>query len=109
VFQAFCPTPIVVRAGADGAYARAPEWQGWVPAFHNSSTGGARDVTGGGNAFMGGLLAGMLLTGDVRAGESPLHIQISRSVHLRLDGRVVCHRATRHSTALKRRRARAVE
>ncbi len=99
----------MVRAGADGAYAHSSEWQGWVPAFHNSLTGGARDVTGGGNAFMGGMLAGMLLTGDLRAGESPLHIQISRSVHLRLGGRVVCHRATRHSTALKGRWARAVE
>ncbi|KLT41647.1 Ribokinase-like protein [Cutaneotrichosporon oleaginosum] len=66
-FRARCSTPIVVRAGADGAYALSYEWSGRVPAFWRD---GSRilDVTGGGNAFMGGLLAGLLLTNDMRAG-----------------------------------------
>ncbi|BEJ05958.1 hypothetical protein CcaverHIS641_0304800 [Cutaneotrichosporon cavernicola] len=67
-FQARCSTPIVVRAGADGAFALSSDWKGWVPAFWRvGEESHIVDVTGGGNAFVGGLLAGLLLTRDLRA------------------------------------------
>lgn len=56
---------IVVRAGEHGSFTLSEDWTGWVPAYHQN-VGKVLDVTGGGNAFMGGLLAGLLTTGDFR-------------------------------------------
>lgn len=64
----------VVRSGADGVcFARGGggavegEWKrevGWLPAvFGAEEQDRVRDVTGGGNAFLGGVCAGLLLTG----------------------------------------------
>lgn len=56
---------IVVRAGAQGSFTLAEDWAGWVPAYHQSASK-IQDVTGAGNAFMGGLIAGLFATGDHR-------------------------------------------
>lgn len=66
------PVPaIVVRAGEKGAFTLSANWTGWVPAFWQpGEEAHVVGVTGGGNSFMGGLLAGLLLTdGDHRAGK----------------------------------------
>jgi sugar/nucleoside kinase (ribokinase family) len=61
---------IVVRAGEMGAFTLSRDWTGWVPAFWQlGDEAHIRDVTGGGNAFLGGLLAGLFITqGDFRIG-----------------------------------------
>ncbi|KAL7420501.1 hypothetical protein Q5752_004451 [Cryptotrichosporon argae] len=60
---------IVVRCGALGAYTRADEWEGWVPAFWRPEENEhVVDPTGGGNGFLGGFCAGLLLSdGSMRA------------------------------------------
>ncbi|ODO00263.1 hypothetical protein I350_06892 [Cryptococcus amylolentus CBS 6273] len=66
------PAPaIVVRAGELGAFTLSPDWTGWVPAFwREEEQSQVVDVTGGGNSFLGGLLAGLLLSnGDIKAGD----------------------------------------
>lgn len=61
---------IVVRSGPRGAYTLSSQWSGWVPAYWRpEEPSHIVDVTGGGNSFLGGLLAGLLLTNDYRAGE----------------------------------------
>ncbi|WVQ72340.1 hypothetical protein IAR50_001891 [Cryptococcus sp. DSM 104548] len=59
---------IVVRAGELGSFTSSPEWTGWVPAFWGEEEQDrVIDVTGGGNSFLGGLLAGLLLAdGDLK-------------------------------------------
>lgn len=56
---------IIVRAGAQGSFTLAEDWTGWVPAYHQAVTK-IQDVTGAGNAFMGGLLAGLFATHNSR-------------------------------------------
>lgn len=56
---------IVVRAGEKGSFTLADDWAGWVPAYHENLSK-VQDVTGAGNAFMGGLLAGLFATNDPR-------------------------------------------
>ncbi|GAA5862695.1 hypothetical protein JCM8547_003515 [Rhodosporidiobolus lusitaniae] len=57
---------VVIRSGALGAYAvkKGEETGVWVPAFHSyedgKSTGRVVDVTGAGNSFLGGLMAGLV-------------------------------------------------
>lgn len=70
-------TAIIVRAGALGSYTLAPDWTGWVPAYwSHDKQDQVIDVTGGGNAWMGGLCAGLLLTdGDYHAGELATSMQ----------------------------------
>jgi len=60
---------VIVRAGELGAYTASDRWTGWVPAFWSSDQQDrVVDPTGGGNAFLGGLMAGLLLSGgDLRA------------------------------------------
>ena len=62
---------IIIRAGEMGSYTLSDGWTGWVPAFWRSNEQDrVVDVTGGGNAFLGGLMAGLLLSdGDFRTGE----------------------------------------
>lgn len=51
---------VVIRSGAKGAYAVRRGVQGfWTDAYHTSSEK-VVDVTGAGNAFLGGLCAGMV-------------------------------------------------
>lgn len=66
------PVPaVVVRAGERGAFTLSPQWTGWVPAFWRAGEEKhIVDVTGGGNAFLGGLIAGLFLSqGDFQVGE----------------------------------------
>lgn len=66
-------TTVIIRAGALGSYTVSASWSGWVPAFWSArEQDKVVDVTGGGNSYLGGLCAGLLLTkGDLRAGELP--------------------------------------
>lgn len=60
---------LILRAGALGALAfqpNSPEPPIHVPAFHPPGSGKVVDVTGAGNAFLGGYVAGWLLEGEVR-------------------------------------------
>ncbi|BGP25005.1 pfkB family carbohydrate kinase [Rhodotorula toruloides] len=58
---------VVIRSGALGAYAlrKGDERGVWVPAYHVYQPGGpggkVLDVTGAGNSFLGGLMAGLVL------------------------------------------------
>lgn len=65
------PVPaIVLRVGELGSYTLSDQWSGWVPAFwREDEQKRVVDVTGGGNAFLGGLLAGLLISdGNMRIG-----------------------------------------
>ncbi|WRT63515.1 uncharacterized protein IL334_000420 [Kwoniella shivajii] len=59
---------IIVRAGELGAYTLSSTWQGWIPPYWNEmNQDKVIDVTGGGNSFLGGLCAGLLISqGDMR-------------------------------------------
>ena len=59
-------TAIIVRAGASGSYTLSSTWRGWVPAYF-ADQAQVVDVTGGGNAWLGGLCAGLLVSdGDFK-------------------------------------------
>ncbi|WVR03315.1 hypothetical protein IAU60_000306 [Kwoniella sp. DSM 27419] len=62
------PPAIIVRAGELGSFTLSSQWTGWVPPYYETADQDkVIDVTGGGNAFLGGLCAGLLLTnGDMR-------------------------------------------
>jgi sugar/nucleoside kinase (ribokinase family) len=62
---------IIVRAGKYGSYTISDGWTGWTPAFwQERDQSKVVDPTGGGNAFLGGFAAGMILSGDdIRAGQ----------------------------------------
>lgn len=64
-------TAVIVRAGGLGSYTLSSTWSGWVPAYWSTDQQDkVVDVTGGGNSYLGGLCAGLLLAdGDWRAGE----------------------------------------
>jgi len=67
VLLSFGARTIIIRSGALGAYVKVSgkETGTWIPAFF-SGADSARvvDVTGAGNAFLGGLVAGLSLTND---------------------------------------------
>ncbi|BEJ13470.1 hypothetical protein CspHIS471_0306440 [Cutaneotrichosporon sp. HIS471] len=54
---------VAVRCGASGACIGTVEGLRWVPSFFEEQYR-VRDVTGAGNAFIGGYIAGLSLTGD---------------------------------------------
>ncbi|RXK35303.1 hypothetical protein M231_07442 [Tremella mesenterica] len=64
-----CSPKVIVRAGKLGAYTISDDWEGWTPAFwREDEQGQIADTTGGGNAYLGGLCAGLLLSdGDLQA------------------------------------------
>lgn len=95
---------IIVRAGSLGAYTISDSWTGWTPAFWTAAEQSqVVDPTGGGNGFMGGLMAGLLLTGgDMRAGQSAPRSWTEahgRSNGLCLGRRVFYHTTARHPGA----------
>lgn len=58
---------IIIRSGALGAYALSSDVASgfWIPAFFSSQEADhVVDVTGAGNAFLGGLVAGLSLAND---------------------------------------------
>jgi sugar/nucleoside kinase (ribokinase family) len=63
---------IIVRAGRLGSYTVSTKWSGWVPPyFTTDEQGRVVDPTGGGNGFLGGLCAGLIISnGDMREGVS---------------------------------------
>jgi len=68
-----------------GSYTLSAQWRGWVPAYwkpHEQDQ--VVDVTGGGNAWLGGLCAGLSLSdGDIRYGMSYLGLRrLIHSIHL---------------------------
>lgn len=62
---------VVVRAGKLGSYAIWPGGEAFTPAYwRETDQGRVRDTTGGGNAFLGGICAGLMLSGgDLQRGE----------------------------------------
>ena len=81
VAKAGKPLPvIIVRAGEMGAYTIASGWTGWIPAYRGANAQErVVDVTGGGNAYLGGLCAGLLLSGgDYRLGEQGIYVLNTR-------------------------------
>lgn len=63
---------IIVRVGKYGCYSISKEWRGWTPAYWTEKDQGrVVDPTGGGNGFLGGFGAGMIVSGDdARIGKS---------------------------------------
>ena len=63
---------IIVRAGRLGSYTLSSQWSGWVPPYFGSQDQRqVIDPTGGGNGFLGGLCAGLLISGgDMKLGKS---------------------------------------
>ncbi|OCF71347.1 hypothetical protein I204_07974 [Kwoniella mangroviensis CBS 8886] len=59
---------IIVRCGELGSYTFSDGWKGWVPAYYGEADQDkVVDPTGGGNSFLGGLLAGLLISqGDMK-------------------------------------------
>ena len=65
------PPAVIIRAGKLGSYTYSDGWIGWVPAYwRENEQEKVVDVTGGGNGYMGGLCAGLLLSdGDFKTGQ----------------------------------------
>ncbi|ORX34975.1 Ribokinase-like protein [Kockovaella imperatae] len=63
-------TTVIVRAGPLGSFTVSKTWSGWVPAYWKpKEQDRVIDPTGGGNAWLGGLCAGLLLSkGDIKLG-----------------------------------------
>ena len=63
-------TAVIVRAGAMGSYTLSKSWTGWIPAYWTDlDQDKVIDPTGGGNSWLGGLLAGLLSSdGDMKTG-----------------------------------------
>ncbi|WWC57967.1 uncharacterized protein I303_100502 [Kwoniella dejecticola CBS 10117] len=59
---------IIVRSGELGSYTYAADWKGWVtPYYGPDEQDKVVDPTGGGNSFLGGLAAGLMISqGDMR-------------------------------------------
>ncbi|KAF8633672.1 hypothetical protein AX15_001283 [Amanita polypyramis BW_CC] len=77
---------VIIRSGAMGAYAKSREVDGrWIDGFWTPQDGSrVVDVTGAGNSFLGGLAAGLLLTGNVV--EATLYASVSASFVIEQEG-----------------------
>lgn len=77
---------VIIRSGAMGAYVKSRETRGsWINAFWTSNDSNrVVDVTGAGNAFLGGLAAGLCLTKDVV--EATLYASVSASFVIEQNG-----------------------
>ncbi|TFK27074.1 Ribokinase-like protein [Coprinopsis marcescibilis] len=78
---------IIVRSGALGAYVKSKSESGrWIDAYWGEDNRErVVDVTGAGNAFLGGLAAGLLRTGD-QIFEAVLHASVSASFVIEQQG-----------------------
>jgi sugar/nucleoside kinase (ribokinase family) len=93
---------VVLRAGELGSYTLSRDGRAWwVPAYWADEQGRVKDPTGGGNAFLGGLCAGLLISnGDLRIGRFRPSVRLMQnSFDVRIDSRVICDR-TAGSTPL---------
>jgi sugar/nucleoside kinase (ribokinase family) len=105
-------TAIVVRAGPLGSITVSDHWQGWVPAYWRAhEQNRVVDVTGGGNAWLGGLCAGLSLTrGDMRSGRCGVTLTVlTRSVDVRSHSIIFCNRTKRTPDTDRSRRQRSLE
>ncbi|EJD53853.1 Ribokinase-like protein [Auricularia subglabra TFB-10046 SS5] len=77
---------VIIRSGALGAYLLTRDTSLWVPAFWSEQdTRKVVDVTGAGNAFLGGLAGGLHLTdGNLR--EAVLYASVSASFAIEQEG-----------------------
>jgi sugar/nucleoside kinase (ribokinase family) len=100
---------VVVRAGKYGCYTLSAAWSGWTPAYwQQGEQDQVIDPTGGGNGFLGGFGAGMILTGDdVRMCESHAGKLFAGRLGLMLDsdalrlGRCELHDSAKGHTGLE--------
>ncbi|KAH0587376.1 hypothetical protein H2248_006173 [Termitomyces sp. 'cryptogamus'] len=62
---------VIIRSGGLGAYVKTLDSRGqWIDAYWSiNDSKRIVDVTGAGNSFLGGLAAGLMLTGDVVKGK----------------------------------------
>ncbi|KAI0069038.1 Ribokinase-like protein [Artomyces pyxidatus] len=83
---------VIIRSGSMGAYAASKHRVGgWVDAFWNDAAQ-VVDVTGAGNAFLGGLAAGFVLTkGDVF--KALFYASVSASYTIQQQGLPTCSRS----------------
>jgi len=77
---------IIIRSGALGAYIKSQKTEGqWINAFWTTKDKDRIvDVTGAGNSFLGGLAAGLHLTGDIV--EATLYASVSASFVIEQQG-----------------------
>jgi len=77
---------VVIRSGALGAYVVSRSTRGcWVEAFWGpNDLHHVVDVTGAGNAFLGGLGAGLKFTQDIH--EAVLYASVSASIIIEQEG-----------------------
>jgi len=77
---------IIIRSGAMGSYLKSRGTKGiWVDAFWTAGDiEKVVDVTGAGNAFLGGFAAGMVLSGDVY--QATLYAAVSASFIIEQEG-----------------------
>lgn len=77
---------VIIRSGALGAYVTNRQEGGqWIPAFWSDNTEKVVDVTGAGNAFLGGLGAGLLLARE-NVYEAALYATVSASFIIEQEG-----------------------
>nr|XP_019014375.1 uncharacterized protein I206_00457 [Kwoniella pini CBS 10737]OCF53156.1 hypothetical protein I206_00457 [Kwoniella pini CBS 10737] len=56
---------IIIRSGELGSYTFSKNWKGWIPPYYDfNKQYKVIDTTGGGNSFLGGLAAGLLISND---------------------------------------------
>jgi len=77
---------VIIRCGALGSYMKSEMKEGmWFQAYWTAQDGvKIVDVTGAGNSFLGGLAAGMLITGDMY--QATLYATVSASFIIEQEG-----------------------
>jgi len=77
---------VIIRSGALGAYMKCKMSKGtWIQAFWTAEDGNKIvDVTGAGNSFLGGLAAGMIISGDMY--QAALYATVSASFIIEQEG-----------------------
>ncbi|KAK2466525.1 hypothetical protein APHAL10511_002167 [Amanita phalloides] len=77
---------VIIRSGVMGAYVKSQRSSGvWIDAFWTpNDSSRVQDVTGAGNSFLGGLAAGLILTGNIV--EATLYASVSASFVIEQEG-----------------------